>query len=325
VYVRTFSSASQGRPRQNIGEQDRGSPRCEAVLAASRIDTAVNREELERRGCRYGVSAAHSRDEDAFRALVETHRAALFAHCYRMLGSLQDAEDALQDTLFNAWRGLSGFDGRSGLRWWLYRVATNTCLDAIARRPKRVLPIARGPRDGAAREGLSADALWMELYPDQLLGPEDGYATEASYEQREAVELAFVMALQHLPPRQRAVLVLRDVLGFSAKEASRSLRTTVTSVNSALQRARKAVDERVTETSKQASVRSLGDASVYEIVQRFVDALHRGDVEAIVALLAEDAGLASGPTARRATAAQTVRTPRTVSFPRCRLPSELAA
>jgi RNA polymerase sigma-70 factor (ECF subfamily) len=268
---------------------------------------------------------AHSRDEDAFRALVETHRAALFAHCYRMLGSLQDAEDALQDTLLNAWRGLSGFDGRSGLRWWLYRVATNACLDAIARRPKRVRPIARGQRDGAAGEDLPADALWMQLYPDQLLGPEDGYATEARYEQREAAELAFVMTLQHLPPRQRAALVLRDVLGFSSKEVARALRTTVTSVNSALQRARKAVEERVPEGREQAKVRALGDASVHEIVKRFVDALECGDVEAIVALLAEDACLAIRPTARRRTATQTVRAPRTVSFPRCRLPSELAA
>jgi RNA polymerase sigma-70 factor, ECF subfamily len=312
-----MSSASQGTPRQNIGELDWGSPRCEAGLTASRIDAVVSREEHGRRGCRYGASAAHHPDEDAFRGLVETHRGALFAHCYRMLGSLQDAEDALQDTLLHAWRGLSGFDGRSELRWWLYRIATNACLDAIARRPKRVVPIAHGQRDGAARESPPADALWMERFADQL-GAEDGYVTEARYEQREAVELAFVMALQHLPPRQRAVLVLRDVLGFSAKEVSRSLRTTVTSVNSALQRARRAVDERVPEKSPQATVRAPGDASVHEIVQRFADALEGGDVEAVVALLAEDAGLAT-PSARRSTARQTVRAPRTV------LPSELAA
>jgi RNA polymerase sigma-70 factor, ECF subfamily len=283
----------------------------------------VNREE-ERRGCRYKASAAHDPDEDAFRGLVETHGAALFAHCYRMLGSRQDAEDALQDTLLYAWRGLSGFNGRSGLRWWLFRIATNACLDAIARRPKRVLPIAEGPRDRALREALPADALWMELYPDQLPGPEDGYAPESRYEQREAVELAFVMALQHLPPRQRVVLVLRDVLGFSAKEVSRSLRTTVTSVNSALQRARRAVDERVPEKSQQATVRAPGDASVHEIVQRFADALEGGDVEAMVALLAEDASLAT-PYARRRTATPTARAPRAVQFPRCRPTLELAA
>jgi RNA polymerase sigma-70 factor, ECF subfamily len=242
----------------------------------------MNKATQERRRCRYGapggrlgssasanaterelLEAAHNGDEHAFCHLVETHRAALLAHRYRMLGSVQDAKDALQDTLLHAWRGLSGFDGRSALRWRLYRIATNACLDAITRRRKRSLPIVHGLRDGAAREALPADALWMVLYPDQLLGPEDGYAPEARYEQREAVELAFVLALQHLPPRQRAVLVLRDVLDFSAKEVSRSLRMTMTSVNSALQRARRAVEERVPEKSRQATVHA-GDASVHD-------------------------------------------------------------
>ena len=246
------------------------------------------------------LEAAHNGDEDAFRHLVEPHRPALLAHCYRMLGSLHDAEDALQETLLHAWRGLSGFEGRSALRRWLYRIATNACLDAIARRPNRVLPIDYGPRDSAAQGTLPADALWMEPYQDELLGVEDeDAAPEARYEQREAVELAFVTALQHLPPRQRAALVLRDVLGFSAKEASQSLGMTVTSVNSALQRARKAVDERVPEKSQQTTVRALGDASVHEIVERFVDAFERGDVKAIVARLAEDAGFAMPPYPRR--------------------------
>jgi RNA polymerase sigma-70 factor, ECF subfamily len=235
------------------------------------------------------LKAAHNGDEDAFRHLVEPHRTALLAHCYRMLGSLDDAEDALQDTFLHAWRGLSGFDGRSALRRWLYRIATNASLDAIARRPKRVLPMDYGPRDGAARRTLPADAQWMEPYPDQLLGLEDGYAApEARYELREGVELAFVIALQHLPPRQRAALVLREVLGFSAKEVSRSLGTTVTSVNSALQRARKAVDERVPEKSEQATARALEDSRVHEIAERFADAFERGNVEAIVALLTGD-------------------------------------
>src|SRR5262245_9135085 len=241
-----------------------------------------------------------------------------------MLGSLHDAEDAVQDTLLHAWRGLSGFDGRSSLRRWLYRIATNACLDAIARRPKRVLPIDWAPRDGAAHGDRPADAVWADPYPDQVLGV-DYAAPDARYEQREAVALAFVVALQHLPPRQRAVLVLREVLGFSAKEVSQSLGTTVTSVNSVLQRARKAVDERVPEKSQQATPRALGDASVRKIVDRFVDAFERGDVDAIVALLDEDATFAMPRYPGRKAVTQTIRTPRTASFPRLRLPSKLAA
>jgi RNA polymerase sigma-70 factor, ECF subfamily len=272
------------------------------------------------------LEAAHNGDQDAFRRLVETHRTALLAHCYSILGSRHDAEDALQDTLLHAWQGLSGFAGRSALRRWLYRIATNACLDAIARRPMRVLPIDYGPPDGAAQGTLPADVLCKESYPDQLLGLEDGYAApEARYEQREAMELAFVMALQHLPPRQRAVLVLREVLGFSAKEVSQSLGTTVTSVNSALQRARKAVDQRVPEKSQQATVRAQEDASVHEIVESFVDAFERGDVEAIVALLTEDAGFAMPPYPRRRAVTPTIRANRAVSFPRLGPPAELAA
>jgi RNA polymerase sigma-70 factor, ECF subfamily len=243
------------------------------------------------------LGAARGGDEDAFRRLVEPHRTALHAHCYRMLGSLHDAEDALQDALLRAWRGLSGFDGRSALRRWLYRIATNACLDAIARRPKRVLPIDYGRADevGVWEERV-ADAAWLEPYPDEVLGLEQGYAApEARYEQREAVELAFVAALQHLPARQRAVLVLREVLGFSAKEVSETLGTTVAAVNSALQRAHKAVDERLPERSQQATLRELGDDRVRGIVQRFVDAFERGDVDAIVGLLAGDATFAMPP------------------------------
>lgn len=242
------------------------------------------------------LEAARGGDEHAFRDLVEPHRTALHAHCYRMLGSLHDAEDSLQDALLRAWRGLAGFDGRSSFRGWLYRITTNACLDAIARRKKRVLPIDYGLPDGAAPGDRLADGMRLEPYPDELLGLEAGYAApEARYEEREAVELAFVAALQHLPPRQRAVLVLREVLGFSAKEVSRSLETTVASVNSALQRARKAVDERMPERSQQATLRALGDERVREIVERFVEAFERGDVDAIVGLLTEDATFAMPP------------------------------
>jgi RNA polymerase sigma-70 factor, ECF subfamily len=239
------------------------------------------------------LQAACGGDEDAFRRLVEPHRPGLHAHCYRMLGSVHDAEDALQEALLRAWRGLCGFDGRSSLRRWLYRITTNVCLDAIARRPKRVLPIDYAPPVAASgREPGEpvAESVWVEPYPDETLGLEDGYAGPAArYEQREAVELAFVAALQHLPARQRAVLILREVLGFSAREVSEALGTTVASVNSALQRARKALDDRLPERSQQATMRSLGDGGVREIVERFVEAFERGDVDAIIALLAEDA------------------------------------
>ena len=222
----------------------------------------------------------------------------LHAHCYRMLGSLHDAEDALQDASLRAWRGLPRFEGRSSLRSWLYTIATNACLNQIARRPKRVLPIDYGPAtDPHTGPGEPlVESVWVEPYPDERLGVEDGFAApEARYEQRESVELAFIAALQHLPPKQRAVLILREVLGFSAREVAESLETTVASVNSALQRARKAVDERLPEQSQQATLRSLGDEGVREVVERYVDAWERGDVDAVAAMLTEDAAFAMPP------------------------------
>jgi RNA polymerase sigma-70 factor, ECF subfamily len=244
------------------------------------------------------LAAARGGDEASFRRIVEDHRAELHSHCYRMLGSLHDAEDALQETLLRAWRGLPGFSGRSGVRTWLYKIATNACLDAIARRPKRVLPVDYGPSTTPSEDVGQplVESVWIEPYPDAEIGIEAGDAApEARYEQREALELAFIAALQHLPANQRAVLILRDVLGFSAREASELLDTTVPSVNSALQRARRTVDERLPDQSQQATLRSLGDERMRELVESYVDAWARGDVGAVAALLAEDAVFSMPP------------------------------
>ena len=246
------------------------------------------------------LEAARDGDESAYRDLLEPYRRELHAHCYRMLGSVHDAEDALQDASLRAWRGLAKFEGRSSLRSWLYTIATNTCLNQIARRPKRVLPVDYGPAadpHGGPGEPV-IESVWVEPYPDETLGLEDGLAApEARYEQRESVELAFIAALQLLPPNQRAVLILREVLGFSAQEVSESLETSVASVNSALQRARKTVDDRLPEQSQQATLRALGDDELSEIVERYVDAWEQNDVETVVEMLAEDATFAMPPLA----------------------------
>jgi RNA polymerase sigma-70 factor, ECF subfamily len=244
------------------------------------------------------LAAARGGDERAYALVVEPHRRELHAHCYRMLGSVHDAEDALQEALLRAWRGLDRFEGRGSLRAWLYRIATNACLSVIERRPKRVLPVDYGPSSAPAVPPGDpvVESVWLEPYPDELLDPEQAAAQpEASYEQRESVELAFIAALQHLPATQRAVLILREVLGFSAKEVADALDTTVASVNSALQRARAAVRERVPEQSQQETLRSLGDEDVRELVGRYVSAWERCDIEAFTAMLAEDATFGMPP------------------------------
>jgi RNA polymerase sigma-70 factor, ECF subfamily len=249
-------------------------------------------------GEREVLAQARGGDEAAFARLVEPYRAELHAHCYRMLASVHDAEDALQETMLRGWRGLASFEGRSTLRSWLYRIATNTCLNHLARRPKRVLPIDYGPAsDGNVQPGDPiVETVWLEPYPDEILGVEDGYAApEARYERRESVELAFIAALQHLAPNQRAVLILREVLGFSAKETAELLDTTVASVNSALQRARAGVEERIPERSQQTTLRELGDHALRELVERYVDAWERNDVEAFTSMLTADATFSMPP------------------------------
>ena len=222
--------------------------------------------------------------EAEYQQLIEPHRRELGAHCYRMLGSVQDAEDALQEALLRAWKAFDRFEGRAQPKTWLYRIATNTCLDMLARRKgKRELPIDRGPDEPPLTE-----TVWLEPYPDD---------PGASYEQRESVELAFIAALQHLPATQRAVLILREVLGFSAKEVAEICDTTPAAVNSAMQRARAAVDERLPEQSQQATLRALGDDAVRGIVERYVEAWNRGDVDAVVSMLAEEATFSMPPNA----------------------------
>jgi RNA polymerase sigma-70 factor (ECF subfamily) len=245
------------------------------------------------------LEAASSGNESAFAKLIDPFRGELHAHCYRMLGSVHDAEDALQEALLRAWRGLARFEGRSSLRSWLYTIATNTCLNHIERRPKRVLPIDYGPAADPHGNYLGLPPIeetWVEPYPDQGLGLEDGYAgPEARYELRESVELAFVSALQTLPANQRAALILREVLGFSAAETAEALETSVASVNSALQRARKTVDDKLPEQSQQATLRALGDEKLRKIVEAYMDAMGRGDVDAMIEMLAEDAAWSMPP------------------------------
>ena len=245
------------------------------------------------------IAAAAAGDEAAFAQLVEPHRRELIAHCYRTLGSIHDAEDALQETLVRAWRGLARFEGRSSLRSWLYTIATNVCLRAIERRPKRVLPIDYGPAavdpHGPVAEPLT-ESVWIEPFPDDDLALGDAFAgPDARYEARESVELAFIAALQHLPPRQRAALILRDVLGFSGAEVAHALDTSTDAIHSALQRAHATIDKRLPERSQQATLRALGDEQMREIVDSFVDAWERGDVDALVARLADDAVLTMPP------------------------------
>jgi RNA polymerase sigma-70 factor (ECF subfamily) len=208
-----------------------------------------------------------------------------------MLGSAHDADDALQDALLRAWRGLPRFERRSSLRTWLYRIATNACLDLVARRPKRILPLEYGPpaavHDSPGERLL--DLPWLEPYPNGVGETDAGLAApDARYEQRESLELAFVAALQQLTPRQRAALVLREVLGFSAREIAETLDTTTASVTSALQRARKTLDEQLPPESQQSTLVALGPTRVRRIVDDYMDAMERGDVDAVVALLSTE-------------------------------------
>lgn len=241
------------------------------------------------------LTRARAGDPAAFDALVAGYRGELKAHCYRMLGSLQDAEDALQETMLAAWRGLAGFEGRSSLRTWLYRIGTNACLRLGSKRPRRVLSPDHGPPRGDVHDlGEPVPGpVFLEPWPGDVVAGDPGPA--ASFARREDVELAFVAALQHLPATQRAVLILREVLDFSAAEVASFLDLTPAAVNSALQRARKAVHERVPPTSQRTELSALGDAGQRELIDAFVTAWERADIDTLVSLLAEDARFTMPP------------------------------
>jgi RNA polymerase sigma-70 factor, ECF subfamily len=247
------------------------------------------------------LKLARDGDGDAFGELADAYCAKLHAHCYRMLGSAHDAEDALQDALLRAWCGLPGFEGRSSVRSWLYAIATNTALDIARRRSRRELPMncspAAGNRadPGKARTGRP----WPDPHPGHWLAATAETTPDARYEQRESVELAFIAALRHLPPLQRAALLLREVAGFPAAEIARQLGTSTASVNSALQRARATARDRIPARSQQQVLRAPGDQRIKATAQRYADAMERGDTDTLISMLTQDAGGSqTGPSAR---------------------------
>jgi RNA polymerase sigma-70 factor (TIGR02960 family) len=237
---------------------------------------------------------ARAGDEDGFRELIDPYRRELQLHIYRIVGSVHDAEDLLQETLLAAWRGLAAFEGRASVRAWLYRIATNRSLDALRatrRRPEDLLRMTEMPEP--TRYG---EAIWLEPFPDLLLEGIADHAPspEARYETKEAIELGFIVGLQHLPPHQRAVLVLRDVLGYHADEVADMLETTAPSVNSLLRRARAAFESRLPAAGRERA--PLPDSKrERDTVDRFADAIQTGDIEGVVALLTDDAWLTMPP------------------------------
>ena len=243
------------------------------------------------------ISRARAGDGEAFRELTEPYRRELQVHCYRMLGSFQDAEDAVQDTLLAAWQGLGGFEGRASIRTWLYRIATNRCLNArrsASRRPAKEWDIAE--YEPPQPTGLN-EIVWLEPFPDALLeGVMDvPLGPEARYEQAESMSLAFVTALQVLPPRQLAVLVLRDVLGFHANEVADMLDSTIDSVNSLLKRARASLQRRLPSIAEREPAPAPDSPDERVTVAEFVRAYESGDLDALVALLTDDVFLSMPP------------------------------
>jgi RNA polymerase sigma-70 factor, ECF subfamily len=252
------------------------------------------------------LAAVRAGNQAAFAALAERYRRQLHVHCYRMLGSFEDAEDLVQETLLRAWRSRASFQGRSLFRTWLYRIATNACLNALQRAPRRILVADVAPRDPGAelpvgeRPDLGAppaELPWLQPYPDQLLdqvAPSDA-EPDAVVVARETIELAYLAAIQHLPPRQRAILILRDALGWSAKDTAGLLETSVASVNSALQRARSTMRARLPARRLDWAQATRPTDDERSVLRRFMDAHDRADVAAFAALLREDARQAMPP------------------------------
>jgi len=241
----------------------------------------------------HATDIAATRDEAAFSALVERHRRELQVHCYRMVGSLEEAEDLTQETFLRAWRKRASFAGRSTIRAWLYRIATNACLDALARRPRR-------PTGG--------EVLWLQPYPDELLEslPAPGDEPDATVVARETIELAFMVAVQHLPPRPRAVLILRDVLGWPAKDTAALLEMSVPAANSALQRARATMKEHLPEERVAWAPGADADAGERALIRRYIEASEEADAQAIAALMREDATFTMPPQPGRWTGRDTI-------------------
>jgi RNA polymerase sigma-70 factor (TIGR02960 family) len=243
------------------------------------------------------ISQARAGDSDAFGELTEPYRRELEVHCYRMLGSFADAEDALQDTLLTAWQGLAGFEGRASIRTWLYRIATNRCLNVRRSAGRRQAKEWDVPNVEPPEPTRLGEVMWLEPFPGALLegaidvppGP------EARYEQTEAISLAFVTALQLLPPRQLAVLILRDVLGFHANEVAGMLDSTVESVNSALKRARASLQRRRSPAVGREPPPVSGSPSEDAIVAKFVSAWESADLDALIALLTDDVFMSMPP------------------------------
>jgi RNA polymerase sigma-70 factor (TIGR02960 family) len=244
------------------------------------------------------IARASAGDDNAFRELAEVHSRELQVHCYRILGSVQDAEDALQETLVSAWRNLGDFRQQSSLRTWLYQIATNRCLSMLradSRRPRTATPLPDVNLPEPA--GVSDVPPWLEPYPDVLLDTLVDHAPgpEARYETTEAISLAFITALQLLPPRQRAVLVLRDVLGYRAAEVARMLDVTRESVQSALKRARATVDSHLADSRNSRPARRPDTGSEHQLAGQLADALERADLQALVGLLSDDVRLSMPP------------------------------
>ena len=244
------------------------------------------------------IAAIQRGEESAFVALAERYRRELHVHCYRMVASLEDAEDLVQDTLLRAWRARTAFEGRSSFRAWLYRIATNACLDMLKRRPRRVLPpdVVKASDPSLDAQGTS-DLPWLDPYPERLLeslaSSDEG--PETAVVRKETIELSFLAAIQHLPPRRRAVLILRDVLGWSAKDSADALGLSVASVNSALQRARRTLRDNLPERRLAWPSTPTSSADDLALLRRYMDVHERGDADGLARLLREDARISAPP------------------------------